>query len=181
MIRGSLRDFSNQLPRIKDLRVTPYTVRKEIMGSLGNLIAGANILDLFAGSGSLGLEALNYGALRTTFVDIDDGCIRNIRNLLKMHHLEGRGRVYKGSANAFVEKSSHGEYDIIFFTPPYLNLHLYLIPKVRRIIKDRGLMVFEHPPTLTAPKLEKEARHFKIIKDCNYGWSRITFLIPKPS
>ena len=176
-----MRDFPVKSPRVNDLRQMPYAARKEIMGSIGRLVRGANVLDLFAGSGSLGLDTLKHGAFRATFVDIHGDCIRSVRNSLKLLNLVGRGRVYNGSANSFVEKSPQAEYDIIFFTPPYLNLHLYLIPKVRRIIKDGGLMVFEHPPRLTISQIEKEAKHFDIMKNCNFGWSRITFLIPKPS
>lgn len=179
MIRGSLRDFPAKSPRVNDLRQTPYSVRKKIMSFLGPLVHGANILDLFAGSGSLGLDAVKNGATRATFVDLHEECTKAIRSSIKLLNLEGRCRVYNGSANAFVEKSSQDEFDIIFFTPPYLNLHLYLIQKIRRIIKDGGLLVFEHPPTLTIAKLEKEAVHFEVKESSNFGWSRVSFLKPK--
>ena len=178
IIRGSLRQYHIKQPKIKDLRVTPYTVRNELIKTISYKLPSSNVLDLFAGSGSLGLDSISCGARSATFVDIHEDSVRKIRETLKALNLVGRGRVHQESCEKYLSRALDHEYDIVFFTPPYENLHLFLLPRIRRIIKDNGLLIVEHPPSLSVDKIGESSKTFNIIKTFNFGWSRLTLLSP---
>lgn len=167
-----------KIPKIKDLRITPYTVRKELIDFLGPKLRRAIVLDLFAGSGSLGIDALSCGAQKVTFVDINENSIFNIRESLKFFNLIGRARLSLGSCERFINNAMAHEFDIIFFTPSYQNLNLFLIQRIWRILKKDGFLIMEFPPSLEIDKLKKNFSNFEIIKLFNFGWSRIFILSP---
>jgi 16S rRNA (guanine966-N2)-methyltransferase len=86
---------------------------------LGERVEGARVLDLFAGSGALGLEALSRGATEATFVDSAPAAVRAIRANLAA--LDGRGDVRRSDARRFLGSASAAarQYDLIFLDPPY--------------------------------------------------------------
>lgn len=180
IVKGALREYNLKIPKIRDLRVTPYIVRKELIDFLGVKLARAVVLDLFAGSGSLGVDALSCGAQKVTFVDIHENSIIKIKESLISFNLLGRARLSLGSCEKFIDNAKSDEYDIIFFTPSYQNLNLFLIPRIWRILKKNGLLVFEFPPSLELEKLQKIFNNFEIVKSLNFGWSRIAILSPTP-
>jgi len=180
IVKGALREYHLKIPKITDLRVTPYTVRKELVDFLGARLSRATVLDLFAGSGSLGIDSLSCGALKVTFVDIHENSIIKIKESLVALNLFGRARLSLGSCEKFIENSNPGEYDIVFFTPPYQNLNLFLLPRIRRILKKTGLLIFEFPPSLELEKLRRACGNFEVVKLLNFGWSRIAVLSPVP-
>src|SRR3989339_1127064 len=97
IVKGALREYHLKIPKITDLRVTPYTVRKELVDFLGARLSRATVLDLFAGSGSLGIDSLSCGALKVTFVDIHENSIIKIKESLVALNLFGRARLSLGS------------------------------------------------------------------------------------
>ena len=80
--------------------------------------AGRRVLDLFAGSGALGVEALSRGAARAEFVEIDERRCGEIRRALTRLGMQERGRVHRGNS-ATVAGRLEGEFDIVFIDPPY--------------------------------------------------------------
>lgn len=82
---------------------------------------GARVLDLFAGSGSLGLEALSRGAKEVTFVERGPWAIKTIRENLKALHLESRARIIRSDALRALPslEKKEGKFDLIFLDPPY--------------------------------------------------------------
>lgn len=180
IVKGALREYNLKIPKIRDLRVTPYTVRKELIDFLGTKLTRSIVLDLFAGSGSLGIDALSCGARKVTFVDIHESSITKIRESLINFNLLGRGLLVLGSCEKFIESAKSDEFDIVFFTPPYQNLNLFLIPRILRILKNNGFLIFEFPPSLESKKLQNTCGNFEIVKLLNFGWSRIVILSPTP-
>jgi 16S rRNA (guanine966-N2)-methyltransferase len=87
------------------------------LGSLG-LIEGAEVLDLFAGSGAMGIEALSRGAARATFVDNDRAAVDAIRANLARTKLDGVGSVVRADAVRFAAEQANG-FDLAVLDPPY--------------------------------------------------------------
>ena len=102
-----------------DTRPTSDRVREALFSVLGAEVEGARVLDLFAGSGALGIEALSRGAAEATFVDAAEASVRCVRSNLEALGL--RAEVRRGDAAAFLKSASvRGHvYDLVFLDPPY--------------------------------------------------------------
>ena len=96
-------------------------VREGLFSSLGDAVAGARVLDLFAGTGALGIEALSRGAVRATFVDASRGATRVIAENLRRTGLEDRGTVEGGDALRRLMRDGNAteRFDVVFVDPPY--------------------------------------------------------------
>lgn len=99
-------------------RPTTDFVRQAVFSILGSRVEGARVLDLFAGSGALGLEALSRGAASCCFVDSHRQAVAVIGENLAKSRLEG-GRVVRAEVAAFLRRDA-GSYDLVFADPPYV-------------------------------------------------------------
>ena len=100
------------------VRPTMDRVKGAIFSSLGDLVPGAKVLDLFAGSGGMGIEAMSRGAASATFVDSNERCARCIRENLKRAGVDGS--VQCMDSFRFLDLYAGGEmFDLIFADPPY--------------------------------------------------------------
>ena len=116
VIAGSGKGRLLKVPR-EVSRPTTDRVRESVFGILAPVISGARVLDLFAGSGALGIEALSRGAESCTFVEQNRGAVGVIdENLRQLGFKEGK--VVQREVAAFL-KAERGEYDLIFADPPY--------------------------------------------------------------
>ena len=148
-------------PRKADVRPTSDRVREALFSILGDRVAGAEVLDLFAGTGALGIEALSRGASRATFVDDNTSLAqRNIDALA----LAGRCRLVRSDALRFLERE-RGRFGVIFCDPPYTladRLQAPLDKLVPERLAEDGVVVVEtttrNPLRLTLP-LELERRY----------------------
>ncbi len=102
-------------------RPTTDFVRQALFSILGERVETARVLDLFAGSGALGLEALSRGATACTFVDEHRQAVKIIQENLTKARLDG-GHAVKSEAAAFLKRDA-GSYDLIFVDPPYWKYH----------------------------------------------------------
>jgi 16S rRNA (guanine966-N2)-methyltransferase len=101
-------------------RPTSDRVKEALFAALGaEHIVGAVVLDLYAGSGALGIEALSRGADRAVFVDIDRRSEDAIRANLATTGFTDRARVARAPAAAFLRRGRHGPFDLVFLDPPY--------------------------------------------------------------
>ena len=110
-------------PRGRSVRPTADRVREAVFSILGPL-AGLRVLDLFAGSGALGIEALSRGAREATFVDSSPAAARAVReNLARVRSPDGR--VFRADAMSFLRGAArHGEsWDLVLCDPPYRLAH----------------------------------------------------------
>lgn len=89
------------------------------MSILGAELTGARVLDLFAGSGALGLEALSRGAATATFVELNPASLRALRENIVTLGVEDAVTVHRGEALRFAEQLSGGEFDLVLADPPY--------------------------------------------------------------
>jgi 16S rRNA (guanine966-N2)-methyltransferase len=89
------------------------------MEALGDRLDGARVLDLFAGTGALGLEALSRGAARADFVDNGRQAIHSLKANVAAFRLRKRARVFTVDAIPFAERLEEDAYDVAFADPPY--------------------------------------------------------------
>lgn len=118
IIAGSWRGRRLPVADAPGLRPTTDRVRETLFNWLQDVTAGARCLDLFAGSGALGLEALSRGAAHCTFVDLDTRNLKQIGAVLAELGAGERGRCAPGCARAFLGQPQ-SPYDLIFLDPPF--------------------------------------------------------------
>lgn len=146
--------FGGRLIAAPDGHVT-HPTGDRIRGSLFNIIndelADADVLDVFAGSGSLGLEAISRGAKSATFVERD-----RVASAILAENIKSLGVVDKTTTNrvgvsTWIDKNQGNFYDIIFADPPYNNLQLSTIARLGGLLKPNGLMVLSYPGKSEVP------------------------------
>lgn len=167
IISGSKRGHTIQAPSGRGTRPTSDRVRENIFNIVGPVDAAA-VLDLYAGSGAMGLEALSRGAASAVFVERDPDAIRAIeRNLDK---LRLRGTVLRQDAIA-VLAGERRKYDLVFVDPPY-EMYTDLQPQLARylpaVVSDDGVVVVETDARIE-PDLPLEQRTSR-----KYGSARVT-------
>lgn len=117
IIGGQWRSRVLSFPPVPGLRPTPDRIRETVFNWLSMQIPGARCLDLFCGSGALGLEALSRGASSVVFVDQSEPALASIREHLALLGADS-GRCERGNARQFLSRGS-GQVDIVFADPPF--------------------------------------------------------------
>jgi 16S rRNA (guanine966-N2)-methyltransferase len=133
------------------LRPTSDRNREFIFSYLGNLVDGAQVLDLFAGTGSLGIEALSRGASTAMFVDAAFQATLITKKNIEM--LGVQAIVHKQDVKAFLKRTLN-KVDIIFADPPYgfaEFAEILQIISTRGLLMERGLVVYEYSSRSAAP------------------------------
>jgi 16S rRNA (guanine966-N2)-methyltransferase len=151
----------------KDVRVRPTAdrVREAWMSILGDALPGARVLDLFAGSGALGLEALSRGAQSATFVELSPGSLKALHANIAALGVESAASVHRGDALRYVERLPERAFEIVVADPPYsIDYASRLVSLFRRNPFGRILSV-EHRSDLDLPGDETR----------RYGDTAITF------
>jgi 16S rRNA (guanine966-N2)-methyltransferase len=168
IIAGSRRGHRIAAPKGRETRPTSDRVRENAFNLIGP-VDDAEVLDLFAGSGALGLEALSRGAARATFVENEREACRVIgANLEK---LELRGIVICQDVLRAVAQE-HRRYDLVLCDPPYDFDGARLAPHLARLLADDGVLVWETSGRLEAP----EAPGLRQRTTRRYGSARLTLL-----
>lgn len=141
----------------RETRPTADRVKEALFNILGERVDGSRVLDLFAGTGNLGIEALSRGAVRAVFVDRDARSARLIRENLAGLGFAGRGEVLAHDAqSALARLSAAGEaFDLIFLDPPYgqgLLPPLLAALAATGVLAPGGVVVAEHSRRDTLPE-----------------------------
>jgi len=137
-------------------------------------IAGRRVLDLFAGTGQLGIEALSRGAASCDFVDNSKAACQLVRDNLKSSTLDG-GRVFQSDAASFLARAER--YDLVFFDPPYDLQDLdQIVSKIVQfdILNQNGIMVCETKVETTLPDVPAP---YQKGREYRYGKVKITLYI----
>jgi 16S rRNA (guanine966-N2)-methyltransferase len=171
IIAGEKRGHTIFAPRGRETRPTSDRVRENVFNIVGPWVVGARVLDLFAGSGAMGLEALSRGAASALFVESDPDALRVIdRNLDKLG-LTGARVVRLDSTVALTQESGAGrKYDLVLVDPPYdMTNYDSLARYLPDVVADDGVLVFE-----TAAKVEPELPGLSVRTTRKYGSTRVT-------
>ncbi|MCF6461034.1 16S rRNA (guanine(966)-N(2))-methyltransferase RsmD [Clostridium sp. Cult3] len=179
VISGSKKGYRLKAPKGKDTRPTEDRIKESLFNILRQIDEESIVLDLYAGSGSIGIEFLSRGAKKAYFVDKSYSSIKAIRENLSHTDLMGKAEIIKKDALKAIEQisSQKVQFDYIFIDPPYgQNLIIKTLQKILRedILKEKGIIIVEHEKELTL-----EDRIFEFSKsDCrNYGSKLLTFYI----
>jgi 16S rRNA (guanine966-N2)-methyltransferase len=128
------------------VRPTAEALRAEMMDMIGGDIAGARVLDLFAGTGALGLESLSRGARYCDFVENGPAALHSLKANVAALRLREKARIHDRDAIPFVERLPADRYDITFADPPYGSRKLDRVVKYWRRVPFTTLLVLEHAP-----------------------------------
>ena len=154
IIGGEWRGRKIRFPPVQAIRPTPDRVRETVFNWLQGVTPGSRCLDLYAGSGALGLEALSRGANEVVFVDVEPAVVRHIGDTLRELGCD-RGRAVRSDAAGFLA-GPPTPFDVIFLDPPFAEP---VLPETcRRIeaggwLKAGGLVYLEAPAAAGAPEL----------------------------
>ncbi len=173
VITGKARGVQLKTPDGMQTRPTSDRVKEALFSIINFDIPGAKVLDLFGGTGQLGIEALSRGAKSATFVDATEQACKLIRENLKRTKLEAEGKVVRSDYMAYLNRCGE-KYDIIFLDPPYAEV--FLENSLKRIaeidiLQSNGIIVAERP---MGKDLPWEAEGFTRSKDYKYGNTLLT-------
>ncbi len=172
---GEFRGRLIKVPLYRDLRPTTEKVREALFDILGEKVKGGVFLDLFCGSGAVGIEALSRGAKRVVFVDRDKRCIRRVGENLKLLRVISKARLLNLSACRGLKslQTLHLKFNIVFIDPPYgesrdrnclINIAAY------GILTSNAWCILEHAKN-DPPLLMKE---LSLFKEYRYGGTVLT-------
>lgn len=120
-------------------------VRNALFNSIGSEIVSTDVLDVFAGTGAVGLEALSRGARHVTFIERDRIAQKILAKNITTLHAESRTTVIRTTANNWFENNEDKRFDLIFADPPYTDPQLSTALAFLGLLKPGGLMVLSHP------------------------------------
>lgn len=118
IVAGNWRSRLLEIADVPGLRPTSERVRETLFNWLAPRIEGARCLDLFAGTGALGLEALSRGATSVVFVDSSRRAARTIEKNVRSLEADG-ATIHRGDAMEFLRTAQPGSFDIVFLDPPF--------------------------------------------------------------
>lgn len=150
MVGGAVRGHKLRVPPGKGVRPTQDRIREALFSILGHRVKGCHVLDAFAGSGALGIEALSRGAERAVFCDEKEECIHAIRENLRKCDLVGRAVVLRARLPEGLDKIRGAlvePCDLVFLDPPYgVEEKGRILEGLHRfaLLKERARIVFEH-------------------------------------
>jgi 16S rRNA (guanine966-N2)-methyltransferase len=180
VVAGSARGASLYVPK-SDLRPTMDVVKSAIFSSLHDMVPGARVLDLFAGTGALGIEALSRGAARVVFVESEPLAVKAISRNLEKTRLAGE--VQPMDIFSYLDRfAGAGAFDLIIADPPYAKRagerdfapELLASESLRCALAPGGIFILEHLPGAKLP-LEPT---WDCLRQKRYGATEVAFLRP---
>ena len=201
IISGSLRGRRLKAPAGSRVRPTSDSLRETLFNVLGPSVAGARVLDAFAGTGALGLEAISRGAAHATFVETDPAALRVLREnvaafgvenacviirgdfpiALRRHSArDGRGRLDRerpGDMSPILDERARA-YDLILLDPPYATVDLVaVVEDAAAFMAAPARVVLEHSRRRTSPEVAGRLRRTRVLAA---GDSALSFYEPEP-
>jgi 16S rRNA (guanine966-N2)-methyltransferase len=159
----------------RGIRPSQGLVKEAIFNVLGPRVVDAAVLDLFAGSGALGIEALSRGAAGAIFVDRDEGAVRVIRRKLASLDLEDRGRTVRAEVPRWLQSHARevGEASVVFLDPPYNDAVLeHALALLDTLVAEGAAVVVEHAHRQALPTLAR----LQPLRQRRYGDTSVTVL-----
>lgn len=166
VITGSAR--GTKLETLEGVEVRPTTdrVKEAIFSAIQFDIEGRRVLDLFAGSGQLGIEALSRGAEKAVFTDVNASAIEVVKRNVKKAGFEKQAVISKGDYSQFLQFTKE-TFDIAFIDPPYgQGLVADAVLKTAAKMSDHGIIVCEHSADVEVPE---SAGEFTVYRQYKYG------------
>lgn len=179
IIAGIGRGLPLNVPRGANTRPTSDRVREAVFSSLGERVLDANALDLFAGTGALGLEAASRGAKSVTFVENDRNALeclqKNLQSFRRQPGMTCELEVIRADVFTQLCRFAGRQFNLIFADPPYGETPQKLLdePNLPALLGDGGMLILESAKrdVLVIPV------DWKSIRDCVYGDTRVSMFV----
>jgi len=163
IVAGRFKGFKLDSPRTRNIRPTADRVREALFSIIAARVPDARVLDLFAGTGALGLEALSRGAAEAVFVDQSAEAVKIIRTNIQRLGVDDRVEVFHGDVAQVLRRLAgrNSRFDLIFMDPPYgKGLVEMTLIRLGELADADAMLIAEHPAKEIAP-------------DCSVEWRRI--------
>lgn len=171
VITGSARGRNLAAPAGLETRPTSDMTKGAVFSVLQMMIENSDFLDLFAGSGQMGVEALSRGARSATFVDNSGKAIAVVKQNLSACGFGDRSKVYQIDSLGFIQNCSQ-KYDVIFLDPPYQKeLIAAVLPHCAKCLKEEGIILCETEKNEILPETPDG---LELVKEYRYGKAKIT-------
>lgn len=178
VIAGSQKGRRLKEPTYAHLRPTSVRVREALFSILGERVTGAHVLDLYAGTGAIGIEALSRGAQHVVFVEPHPSSLRVLReNLRRCAYAQG-ATIVPCSASLFLRRRARScaePFEIVFADPPYTSTnleHLLSLLDENVRVASQSMIILEHSCKATVPQ---ETGRLTRIRQSRYGDTSLTF------
>jgi len=175
VIAGTAKGRTLRSPRTRDTRPISDRAKESLFSILGPRIPGSRFLDLFAGTGGVGIEALSRGCAHATFVERSAGAVAVIQHNLGVTRLAANAEVVAADVFTYL-RGDPAPFDVVFVAPPQW---LGLWPRAVRLIDQRpgwlaagAVVVAQHDPSESA---DVPLRHLRVTSERTYGRVRFTF------
>ena len=171
IIAGDRKGHTIYAPKGRDTRPTSDRVRENVFNIVAPWVEGARVLDLYAGSGAMGLEALSRGAAGVVFVEADRDAVRAIERNLDKLRLTGATVVRTEAMTGLAQEATAGrKYDLVLVDPPYAMTDFDTLARyLPRVLADNGLAVLE-----SAARTKPELAGLAVRTTRKYGSTRVT-------
>jgi 16S rRNA (guanine(966)-N(2))-methyltransferase RsmD len=189
MITSSIRIITGllkgrKIPTLQGqgIRPTSLRAREALFSILGPIIPGACVADLFAGSGSIGLEALSRGAAKAIFVEQNPEAGRILENTLAQFKLDAQSLVLVQDVALAIQNSflvGWKPFDVLYIDPPYRYEHSHLLLtqiENANLVASDGHIIYEHFSKMTPPS---SLGGWALIRTAKYGDTALTFYRPQ--
>ena len=173
VITGTARGRKLQEPSGMDIRPTADVVKEAVFNIIQFDIEGRRVLDLFAGTGQLGIEALSRGAASCDFVEHNGTAYNVVAKNIQTARVQERARTHRMEADAFLAKAGAKRFSLIFLDPPYGGIILEnALRSIERfdILSANGIIICESAVE------DKFAHGFEVVRERRYGATMITVL-----
>lgn len=166
IVAGEFKGRRLKTPATDKVRPTAERVREAWFSILQRWVRGARVLDLFAGSGALGLEALSRGAVSADFVEVQRASLAALKANIKSLNVAERTVIHRQDALKFAETLQPGQYDVAFADPPYAGELAARLVALFRLTAFARVLSIEHPADKPIPGDDTR----------RYGDTAITFI-----
>lgn len=178
VIAGAAKGRRLKVPQSKDIRPITDMIKEALFNTLGQYLQDKSFLDLFAGSGAVGIEALSRGAKNVIFVEKEAKAVEIIHYNLRHCRLEDRARVIKGDAFKVIGRlADRGErFDYIYVDPPFSRPEYYsrLPGRLPELMRGNSLLIIRAPKGVV---LSFDYRYLSKWKEAVYGDSILYYYL----
>ena len=171
LISGEFGGRTLDAPSGRRMHPMGERIRNALFNSIGDDIKGASVLDAFAGTGSIGLEAISRGASHATFIERDKLVQKILAGNIERLAVEDRTSLIRTSVSNWLSTSSPEVFDIIFADPPYHDTQFSTVIRLMDLLKPGALMVLSHPGKGEVPTKNGVV----VVDNRSYGNADLTF------
>lgn len=170
---GKIKGHHLRVPQVRDIRPTQESVRLAIFNILGDLVEDKKTMDIYAGSGSLGIEALSRGAKEVFFIESNHHACKVIRENLDNAKIGPKGKIICRDVKQSLLELPQNDFELVFLDPPYAIGRIdFIFQSLVSHLKRGAVVVYEHSKTSEPPNIPG----LRVFDRRIYGTTKVTFL-----